>query len=419
MTESSSSSGGGADPYADFYLLCPRLTLQVENQDGVTTLDPGGVVLRAGSNFELILDEETDEIRLNAGAAVGVQDPYYQEKYDALAGLTSANDALNPVTGPTVGVGPTWAFTRLSMWLATLNNALADEHSGAIFLNHDACSVAGEFDLITPTEAYPELVAAELSLLDICVPCRDCGTWGRLSTYLTRLRAAFDYMFELVYNDNTTVLPTPPTGLPAETFNGLYWQWLATQRMWDYLVHASCAKFSAQGQGQSIVAAGYYRNITDGDVGDPIRASVTFVFTRNGVIWEGIDAAAAESRWLARNTTDHTMISDVANPDEIGTYYLKTYGIYEAAAVASSEVVYADVALLINDSRLPDELQDFRVYVIFELTPTHLIDDNVIDWGVETWEWVDILAETGGPTGRVIKAETVYFVPREATDSSS
>lgn len=416
----SSSSSSSSDEYHEFYLKCPRISLEVEDENGIIhALEQGGVVLQASANFEFVLDEEDDEVRMNAGnVAESAADPYYQEKYEAFKALTFANGAGNPVTGPTVGTGTAWTFTRDSMWLATVNGLYPDERSGAFFLVTDPCAVVGEFDDNShDTWAYAQAFGAELAVFDVCAPCVDCLTWRRLDQYLTRIEAFYDYMFELIYNDNTPVPPVHPDGGTPEIFNGLYWQWLAAQRMWDYLVNSSTAKFSAQGQGQSIVTAGYYRNISDVAVG-PLTASVTWVFTKGGVIWEGIDSGIVESRWLVRNTSDNIMIKDALNPDEIGTYYLKTYGTL-GGNLPSTEVVYVDVALLIDDSKLPKELADFRVYVIFELNPTHLIDTNVLDWSIETWEWADIVDEHGGPTGRVIKSEIVYFVPRDLTESST
>lgn len=392
----------------------------MEDEDGnVSYLPQGGVIVQTTANFELTLDEEDDEVIMNAGAVSEAVNPYYQEKYEALKGLTDANDAGNPVSGPTVGSGPAWSFTRDAMWLAKIKNAGVDEHSGAAFVVTDPCAVVGEFEDNThESHAYAQDSPAELVLLDVCAPCLDCLTWKRLQEYLDRIEEFYDYMFELIYNTNTLVPPTHPDGGHPEEFNGLYWQWLAAQRMWDYLVNASTAKFTAQAQGQSIVAAGYYRNISDGNVGDPLEATVTFVFTKNDAPWNGIDSSVVESRWLVRSTSDNVMAQDGATPDTIGTYYLKTFGKF-SAPLPSNEVIYIDVALLIDDTKLPDELENFRVYVIFEVKPSHLIDNNTIDWGVNTWEWDDILDEAGGPAGRVIHREIVYFVPRDFEASST
>lgn len=374
--------------------------------------------MQTTANFELVLDEENDEVIMNAGNVSEAVNAYYQEKYLALKGLTNANDASNPVSGPSSGSGTAWEFTRDSMWLAKFNNIGPDERSGAIFVVTDPCAVVGEFDNnSSQSHAYAQLSPAELTIFDICAPCVDCLTWIRLQEYLERIEAFYDYVFELIYNENTFIPPVHPDGGTPEDFNGLYWQWLAAQRMWDYLVNASSVKFAAQAQGQSIVTAGHYRNISDTSRGDPLQASITFVFTKGGAPWEGVDNTLVTSRWLERSTDDLTMGQDPAKPDEIGTYYLKTYGKY-AGPYASESVIYIDVALLIDDSKLPDELADFRVYVVFELDRTHLIDSNVINPAIDTWEWEDILDETGGSTGRVIKEKIVHFVPRDFDSST-
>ena len=96
-------SSSSVTPEPDFNpLICHPVSLEIEHADGTVEVVPDGRGLRlaAGSNISLLVDEDSNQISVAAVSGTPVSDPYYLQKYEALKGLTDANDAGNPVWGP-------------------------------------------------------------------------------------------------------------------------------------------------------------------------------------------------------------------------------------------------------------------------------------------------------------------------------
>jgi len=393
------------------------INLRVIHKDGSEDIiSDGGVVFQGGANISFEVAEDDDLVNMSANPGSGTEDPYYRQKYNSLAGLTVLNNGGNPIAGPffdpDLGLtpsGPAWVFTRESMWIGAINNTPGSAVSNVFFVNSSACSNLGQFDT---DDGYPEVLPYELSILDICIPCTDCDIWNRLNEYIDRLDEFYDYQLDLVQNENTSVPPEHPDGGTPNTYSGIYPQVLSSQRFWDYLVHNGSLKFSSESQGQSVVVATYYNNISTGIVGDGGGNGVTITyeygFYRNGILWAGVSDTLLEPRLLAREGSDNP-------PDNIRTYTLNSVftttkitvtmttfdnSLPGPRLVPSGGVLYSDLVLLIKDFTQFDDDAEYYVDITMTIDRTHLI-------------------APGNPTGTRMLSTRVFFVPSEEPPSSS
>ncbi len=368
--------------------LYQQLSLSVEHADGsVVPIGSGGVVLRAGANLSLSVVEDETEIELGVRQDASTVERYYQQKYEALQGLSDANDDAHPIGGPfpdpDTGItptGPAWSFTRKSLWFGAIDNRPADEVTGAFFIVPGPCGVVGSFPV---RDGHPESLPAQLKVFDICAPCVDCPTWMRLDDYIRRLTAFYDYLFELVYNENTTVPPTHPDGGVVDIFNGLLREYMVATRYWDYLVHNASVKMATQAQGQSVVSAVYYRNISNGSLGS-VKITLEYCFFKNGNPWTAVDETVSSVKLLARAEADSNAIYD-GDPVYLGNCV--TVRLQAPAAVDSGKTLYGDLVLILNNTLEFDDGggNEYHIVVTATFTGTHL--------------------------GTVVKESLVYFFP--------
>lgn len=367
------------DPTSAFLnpdLYC-QLTLEVEHADGsISPVAGDGVILRAGANLALTVLTDEDVTELGVDQSTDSANPYFKQKYEALQGLSDANDPLNPITGPypdpitgVTPVGDPWSFTRESLWFGAINDAPADAASGAFFFVVGRCGVAGSFP--TPGYGDPELSPATLKLFDICAPCVDCPTWARVDQYVRRLVDFYNYLLALVYNEDTANPPVHPDGGTPEIRNGLLRQYMTATRFWDYLVHNSTIKLAAQASGQSVVTAAFYRNITPIPVAG-VTISLEYKFFKNGVPWTGaVDSTVLSAKLLARTDVDMNAIYDgplVWNADGV------TVNLQATGPLASNESLYGDVVLLLDDTLVPADntTDEYHILLTATFTNTHL-----------------------------------------------
>jgi hypothetical protein len=369
--------------------LYRQLTLSVEHADGsVVPIGEGGVILRAGANLSLMVSADEDEIELAVAQETTSVNRYFQQKYESLQLLTDANDVGSPIFGPfpdpetgVTPVGPAWSFTRASLWFGTINDKPADLVTGAFFLAVGPCGVVGSFPYAN--NGHPETEDALLRVFDVCAPCVDCPTWRRLDEYIRRLVAFYDYLFELIYNEDTTNPPVHPDGGVREAFNGLLRQYMTATRYWDYLVHNAAVKLAAQAQGQAVVTAVFYRNITPNPVSG-VHIQLEFCFYKNGSPWSAIDAAVSSFKLLARSEADLNAIYD--GVPVYGSSCV-TVTLQAPSALASGKSLYGDLVLLLDNTiDLAENTSDeYHILLTATFTNTHL--------------------------GTIVKEELIYFMP--------
>jgi hypothetical protein len=394
-----------------------NINLSVVHRDGSEDIiADGGVVLVGGANVNFEIAEDSDEITVQVNPGIGFEDPYYRQKYNALVDLNETNTNLNPITGPypdpDTGVtpdGPPWSFTNKSVWIVSINNTFAEAETNVIFVNSSSCTNIGQFNM---DDGYPEINPGELSILDICVPCTDCDIYNRLYEYIARLSAFLDYHLQLIMNTDTENPPIDPDGETPLEANGLYRQLLASQRFWDHQVHRASFKCASQSQGSSITSVAYYNNISVDTIGDAggngITVTYQYNFFRNGVSWAGVNSSVVDLRLLPREGADDP-------PDRIRTYTLSTaYGSGTITATCttfddslpgprllpSGGILYSDIALLLKDSTLFDDGDDYTVEIITTIDLTHI-------------------RSPGNPDGIQTCRSLVYLVPAEEEPSST
>jgi hypothetical protein len=373
--------------------------IRIVHFDGSEEVITGDVVrLENGANIAFDLDENTDETTISVDPGGGNEDPYITQKFDALAGLTEANDGGNPISGPfpdpNTGITPLgdpWTFTRDSLWIGSMNNVPGDPISGAFFLVNDSCANVGDFET---NDGFPDTLEARLKILDVCIPCLDCLQYVRLDDYLARINEFYEYVLNLVLSELTE--PEHPDGGLRQGSYGLLPNWLSSQRYWDYLVHNSTIKLAAQSMGQAVTAATFYRNISTGDIG-PVTITYVFEFLRDtGAGFNPVDIGptptTVEVRSLARE-------GEANQADLSGTpvYTLSTITatFVTPGILASGDQTYADAVLLLRELDLNDDEQQYAVRVNMSIAPTHL--------GVAP----------------ITKEILVFFVPAAASSSSS
>ena len=150
--------------------------LSIEKKDGtIIPLPSQPVYLQAGSNISFELPEDEDEVTIASEAGAGTEQPYYRQKYNALA--TIAGVVNGPFPDPSTGIIPpippgktTWTFSPDSLWISKISNVLGNPVSGDFALVGGSCMNAGVFEELDPE--YPESFAASLSIVDICVPVK-------------------------------------------------------------------------------------------------------------------------------------------------------------------------------------------------------------------------------------------------------
>jgi len=229
---------------------------------------------------------------------------------------------------------------------------------------------------------------AELGLVDICAPCLDCQTYERFNEYLTRLVEFYDYIEALASNTTTYNPVADPDGAVRRAFSGTLPQLQATLRFWDYLVNTSTVKLSAQSQGQSVVAAGFYRNISDhsvGDGGDGVTMVITMTFQRvdgGGAVtdWLGLQAALSDVRVLDRDNRCSAVLGGSGITYPTGATVVVTMN--SGGDMDSGEELFADVALVLkNTSLFHDPVYTYQVLVELDVSHTHLgplVSDNPV-----------------------------------------
>jgi hypothetical protein len=320
--------------------------------------------------------EDTDDVVMNVIPGVGGEDPYYRAKYNGLAGIMPGSTANGPAGGPGQ---PAWDFTDQTLYITAANGVPGEPLSGALFVVGDVCNGVGGFS-VPGSPNWPQDVPALLQVLNICTPCLDCLTYYQIEEYLDRIRAFYDYICELCLNENTTIPPIPPSGLSSEQFSGVLPQLLSSLRYWDYLVHQSTVKLAAQAYGQSLVAAGFYRNISDQTVGvgAPTGVKLTFLFTFEIVYegtgssapWNGITAAISDIRILDRVGRCSAALGPLGTVIGTNTVTVETVSVHD---LAPGQEIYADVALVLLGAvlaNIPGE--NYRVTVKLTAAPTHL-----------------------------------------------
>jgi hypothetical protein len=305
------------------------------------------------------------------------------------------------------------------MWIASLSNVTPDSVTGAAFIVGDDCMSVGEFE--DDTEGYPQsprlcegesssapvVCGSELGILDICAPCLDCPGYLQLEEYLDRIRSFYDYIFALCADTDTSTIPEHPDGGIREDYTGLFAQHQASARYWDFLVHESTIKLTAQAQGQSIVAAGFYSNIADFSVGDGVdgvKLTFTFEFYENGILWDGLSSTIVESRVLDRsNEYSAQLVSETYTPTTGAADTIEVVtksGIHPGDAsllgIQSGQNVFSDVAILFKNTNLfNDPLAEYTVEVTLVVEPTHLV-----------------------PASTVTRSTIVYFKPPDPEESA-
>jgi len=404
--------------------VLPSLTVVTQDSSEIP-IPAGNIVLAPGANIEFILEETEDILTIAAKPGAGIEDPYYRQKYEALASLSESDTPSAPVTGPFLDpgsgltpVGAAWTFSYLSLWIAKFNQVAGDAVSGAFFFVGDECFGVGEFE--DTVRGYPQAPrpheygssssgsgGAELAFLDICHPCLDCGMYQQLEAYLERIKIFYDYIYELIDNLDPTNPPEHPDGGIRTDWSGLLQQYLTAARYWDHLLHGSTIKLSAQGQGQSIVASGFYRNVSDQTIGagagTGVQLTLAFEFQKDGCPWEGISNNIIEVRALARTgkqvaTLVSTVFTDGGLPPGCPSgpgQHTVTANMQSGVDLGPNDEVYADIALLIANTDLFEEAgADFTVQVTLCVQQTHL--SPVIQ----------------------CRTETVYFRPTNAPGTS-
>jgi len=388
---------------AELDVECRKLvSFVVEHADGTEEDIPeGGVAFVGGANLDFSIPEDADEIVLEVDPLAGNEDPYYREKYNALAGMrpgeSSSGESLDEAR-------PAWLFTDETLYFTKINGVGAEDVSGAIFVLGDACHSLGQFES-TVNEGYPEDEGGRLSLFNMCIPCLDCLTFFRLQDYLERIKLFYDYVFALTYANDTQSPPEHPDGGVRDTFVGVHQQVMSSRRYWDNILSRSMVKLNAQSFGQSIVAAGYYRNISDRDIGllpNGIEMTFTFTFQKvdslgNVTAWDGISASITDVEILDRENRCSSALGP-SGVTFVGTNQVVVQTV-TGELLGPSKEFFSDVALvLLGTLESNDPAYSFQVQVDLDVSHTHL-----------------------GPSGSdnpVRRSTLVYFRPPDPEPSS-
>jgi len=371
------------------------LTLSVEKSDGSVTEITGPCVLRGGSNVAFDDSDPSGEVRLFSAAGVGSESAYYRQKFNTLRNIAAV--VPGPFPDPDTGITPeipegktSWEFSPESLWISKISGVGANAVTGSFFLGGSDCISPGEFDTWPPN--LPQAEGSLLRLVDICVPCFDCQTWELLDTYLQRIRVMYDYIFDLVTDEDTENIPEHPDGGVRESFAGVYPQAVAVLRYWDYLVHRSTVKLSAQVIGQSISLAGFYRNISDAGVGPDVlftfRLSLYVKYEPSSSSsgdpeycpWTGLADGDVTAKVLDRagkqsaSFDSFQLLSGGISPpcpDGPGAHTVEV--VLSGGAVGSGEERYADVALLFRNMAPFTDEGSYLARAELTVSPVHLL----------------------------------------------
>ena len=331
------------------------------NTSGLVFQSGGGIALNPVENSDIV--EWTTE---------GAEDNlYYSQKLEALQNIQEGEIIVGPYADPDTGitpVGPSWTFTDESIYLATLANISPEPETGVIFMTNDSCA-----NVIQGSNA--------LALIDICSPCLDCPTYITLQGYLDRINESVMYVWKLAGDKQTSTETVSPDGFPLNRFTGTYVQTLAALSFWNHLMNKQSVKSAGQAYGQSVSGTIYYKNISSNTLNN-VGMTLEFIFAVRNLntdvinTWNGINASNTEVRVIAResaNGESANVVSQTINPDGATV-------VFNAPTVSPGESVYGDVALLLTNSGLFDNL-DEQVLVIVRASyeNTHLNPGGVYD----------------------------------------
>jgi hypothetical protein len=347
----------------------------VEHADGSEEAVSGdGVAFVAGGNIDFTVDDATDDIVMSMDEQVGGENPYYRAKFDGLASLAQGIEVSGNAADAEHSA---WEFTDDSLYITALGGAPPEPVTGAGFILGDVCNTLGEFE-VTGNPGRPESVASTLSIMNICIPCLDCLSYRRIEEYLDRLRIFFDYIFSLSYDNATDTIPEHPDGGVQESHTGVLQQFMSSRRYWDFLVHTSTVKLGAQAMGHSVVAAGFYRNISDRTIGvAPNGVTMTFTFSfqkvdalGNVTPWAGVAASVADVEILDREGKCSSILGP-AGVAFVGGSQVVVETISDDN-VPSDDEIYSDVALVLMGTLLDNNpVFSYQVDVALGVSHTH------------------------------------------------
>ena len=352
------------------------ISFVIEHSDGSEeTVSGDGVAFVAGGNIDFSVADDTDDIVMSVDEQAGGENPYYRAKFDGLTSLAQGST----VSGNAVDAEhPAWSFTDNSLYITALSGVPPEPVTGAGFILGDVCHTLGEFE-VPGNFGQPESAASTLSILNICIPCLDCLSYRRLEEYLDRIRVFYDYIFSLCYDNTTATIPEHPDGGIQEDRTGALQQFMSSRRYWDFLVHQATLQLGAQAMGHSLVAAGFYRNISDHTIGaapNGVTMTYTFAFQKvdalgNVTPWEGIAASISEVELLDRTGKCSTILGPAGVAIEGGSQV-----VIETISddnITSGNEIYSDVALVLMGTILEhDPLYSYRVDVGLEFSHTHI-----------------------------------------------
>ena len=391
-------------------------TLSVIDAVGAETpINNDIIIIETGGGVALVVDPETDEIKITTENAE--DSLYYAQKFDTLVAMVEGGDVTGPyldIDTNTIPAGPAWNFTDLSIYIARLGNRTPEPETGVVFMANDACNNLNYYGSVIPqigsssgsgssngssssagassegsssgssSSLTPGTSKNSLALTNICGPCIDCPTYTTLETYVLRIDESIEYLWKLTGDKNTNTIPVSPDGFPLEGFTGVYVQTLALLSFWNYLVHKQSVKSAGQAYGQSVSGTIYYKNISTTAQID-VEMTLTFIFAvkdlNTDVItsWNGINAGNTEIRVLER---EGAVVADVQSKTLTANGAII---VFEKASVAPGETIYGDVALLLTDAGLFDNVQEqVMVLVRAEYTNIHLdasytdIEDKIV-----------------------------------------
>jgi len=178
-----------------------------------------------------------------------------------------------------------------------------------------------------------------------------------------------------------------PDGGVREAFNGLLRQYMTAARYWDYLVHNAAVKLAAQAQGQAVVTAVFYRNITPNPVSG-VHIQLEFCFYKNGLAWSAIDDTVSSFKLLARSEADLNAVYDGA---PIYGSNCVTVNLQAPAPLTSGKSLYGDLVLMLDSTiDLAENTSDeYHILLTVTFTNTHL--------------------------GTIVKEELIYFMPLQGS----
>lgn len=350
--------------------VLPELT--VVQADGTEIPIPvGQVILAAGANMQLNIDAESDEIEFVAAPGEGVEDPYFREKYEALANL--------PLTGTVTGGDgspghPMWEFSIASNWIAKFNFSEPVPEDGNIFVVNSECTSVGVFD--QPTIGYPEAAAYQLTITDICAPTNNRLLYKRLGSYVARLEEAYDYMLDVIMAPVVAAPPAVPEDIEPIPYTALNYQVQTLRSQWNYLANRASAKLTVLGNGQAIAAAAYYRNVSD-LTATGVTANLVIDLRRRTdsaspwAPWNGISSDKIEIRVPARDNLSGSQQSMDLVSEAVASSSI-TVDLSVADPMDPVDEAFGDVMILFKNMTLLDDGKEYSALSTLTLTNTHM-----------------------------------------------